>query len=460
MEWITFRGHSVAEFHKRLRTVARKYNPHFMISGNVFGGFGYGPIAYDGAGNIEMLGRDGYDDFIYSEMQEYLDSAPRKNKDGVKITNSPALKFLAAASHGKPVIVYATEITPPIFPDPTEKCLSAMAQINIAEAVANHAIFREKRQTPPGATQMYTFLASQRHKLSGAHLYSNIAVLASLNQYLANEQSFAFSSSRVLADRGISHVMIVEDDLLKADLTDYDLIYIPYMPLLSIEKQNALIKYAENGGKLLILGKSGIKNQYNLSQEQVVLADVLGKKSYPDNKLVTAVGKGKICYLPLSIPKSKFLISAKEGKNVTTFGPSMADVFADIPEGYTRGRIDPELKKVLRTAADQIEELLAGEMTYLQNATPFLELTTMMQKEKDLILVHIVNYDVILDGTITPAEHFKVVISLPEGKTVKNIMYGGNLSQMEKATYSKSGKLITIDIPKIEIYGLGVVELE
>jgi len=95
MELITYRGHVVAEFHRRLRTVARQYNPHFMISGNVYGGFGFGPIAYDAAGNMEMLGRDGYDDFIYSEIQEFLDSAPRKNDAGMKITNSPALKFLA-----------------------------------------------------------------------------------------------------------------------------------------------------------------------------------------------------------------------------------------------------------------------------------------------------------------------------------------------------------------------------
>ncbi len=78
MEWITYRGYQVSEFHKHMRDVARQYNPNFMISGNVFGGFGYGPIAYLGAGNMEMLARDGYDDFIYSEMQEYLDSAPTK----------------------------------------------------------------------------------------------------------------------------------------------------------------------------------------------------------------------------------------------------------------------------------------------------------------------------------------------------------------------------------------------
>jgi hypothetical protein len=139
-----------------------------MISGNVFGGFGYGPVSYDAAGNMEMLGRDGYDDFVYSEVQEFLDSAPRKDEQGTKITNSPAFKFRAATTHGKPVIVYATEITPPIFPNPTERCLSAMSQINIAEAVANHTVFREKRLTPAGATQMYRFLAANEGECTQA----------------------------------------------------------------------------------------------------------------------------------------------------------------------------------------------------------------------------------------------------------------------------------------------------
>jgi hypothetical protein len=459
MEWITYRGYMVAEFHKHMRTTARKYNPHFMVSGNVYGGFGYGPIAYDGAGNMEMLARDGYDDFIYSEIQEYLDFAPRKNDQGMKITNSPAIKFLAAVSHGKPVIIYATEITPPIFPDPTEKCLSAMSQINIAEAVANHAIFREKRQTPPGATEIYSFLAANRSNFIGAHLYSNVAILASLNQYLASEQSFAFSSSRVLTDRGINHVMIVEDDLLNGKLQDYDLIYIPYLPLLSEKKQEILKGYVESGGTLVILGESGMKDQYNVPQEKSVLAGMLAKQSYPKKKMIKSVGEGKICLLPLKIPASKFLIPSKVGEEATTFGPSMADVFADIPEGYTRGRINSDLRNVLDNAALEIENLLADKVTKLLNASPYLEMTTMRQKEKNVILVHLVNYDVVLDGTITPAENVGIILSLPEGMSVKNVRYSGNLSDMRPVSFDTKGQTIQFVIPQVGIYGLAVVEL-
>ena len=458
MEWITYRGHEVAEFHKHMRATARKYNPHFMISGNVFGGFGYGPIAYDAAGNMEMLAADGYDDFIYSEMQEYLDSAPRRNEQGVKITNSPAIKFLAGVSHGKPAIIYATEITPPIFPDPTEKCLSAMAQINIAEAVANHAIFREKRETPPGATEMYTFLASQRENMTGAHLDANVAVLASLNQYLADEQSFAFSASRILADKGINHVMIVENDLLKGDLKRFDLIYLANLPLLSKEKQKALLDFAAQGGTLVLLGQCGVKDQYNLPNDQILLAKDLGAGVYPAEKTEKTVGSGRIIYLPLTIPASKFLIPSKTGENATTFGPSMADVFADIPEGYTRNRIDPGLRAYLENAAEEIMTALDGRLTRITEGTPYLEMTEMLNRQKDLMLVHLVNYDVQIDGTVTPAEHVKLEILVPDGKNVKNVSYSGNLAPVQPVPFEQTDRIIRIEAPKVQVYGMAVVE--
>ena len=363
MEWITYRGYQVAEFHKHMRDVARQYNPNFMISGNVFGGFGYGPIAYLGAGNMEMLARDGYDDFIYSEMQEYLDSAPR-NKDGTKITNSPALKYLTAVAHNKPVIIYATEITPPIFPDPTEKCLGAMAQINIAEAVANHCIFREKRETPQGATDIYKFLAPNRQYFVGAQLYSNVGILASLNQYLADEQSFAFTTSRVLTDKGINHTFLVEDDLIPSRLKQFDVIILPYLPLMNAKSQNALIDFVKDGGNLFILGSTGMKNQYNLSNNNIPFLEVNGLSNYPNDKLITSVGKGKMVFIPLQIPTHKFLTVMEIKGNATTFGSSMVNIFADVPEAYTRNNIHPELRQILENLAEEVRSMFSDHLTF------------------------------------------------------------------------------------------------
>ncbi len=461
MEWVTFRGSTVAEYHKHLRATARKYNPNFMVSGNVFGGFGYGPIAYDAAGNMEMLGREGYEDFTYSEIQEFLDSAPRKTEEGVKITNSPALKFLAAANHGKPTIVYATEITPPIFPDPTGKCLDAMAQINIAEAEANHAVFREKRETPRGATQIYGFLADNEDKLLTCQLHSNVAVLASLNQYLADELSFAFSMSRVLADRGISHVMLVEDDILRGDLRRFDLIVLPYLPLLSEEKQKGLVTYVEQGGDLLILGECGVKDQFDLRLSAIPLAGILGQSAYPKKPVLRRIKTGQVRFLPVEIPASRFLIPMKAKGQFTTFGPTMADLFADIPEGYTRNRIDPALRQVLETAVDETQQMLAGRLTRLTNKAPYVELTSMLTQDRSRLLVHLVNYDVTLDGSITPARNLKVEVLLPEGKKVHSILYSGNLTALKPVGFhQESPRLVSFTADEMEIYALAVLELE
>lgn len=461
MEWITYRGTQVAEFHKHMRTVARKYNPHFMVSGNVFGGFGFGPIAYLAAGNIEMLGRDGYDDFIYSEMQEYLDAAPR-NKDGVKITNSPALKYISAAAHGKPVIVYATEITKPIFPNPTEKCLSAMAQINIAEAVANHCIFREKRETPQGATEMYSFLAKIRPDLVGSHLYSNIGILGSINQYLADEQSFAFSTSRIFTDKGISHVFLVEDDLLTSKLNQFDLIVLPYMPLLSLEKQNALVEFVNRGGSLIVLGSTGIKDQYNLANKNIPLLEAAQLSNYPQRIESKSIGNGKILFIPLQIPDHKFL-TKYEQKEGTFFGSSMVDVFADVPEAYTRDNINPELRKKLELVTEESVKLLNSKITKIEGDNKFVEMST-MRKNDEYLLVHLVNYNVTVDGDITPAKDIKAQISIPKGLSIKDVTYSGELGDMKKLKYDVQTQdgisLATITFPNLNIYGLAKIELE
>lgn len=461
MEWISFRGHTVAEFHRRLREVARRYNPSFMISGNVFGGFGYGPIAYDAAGNIELLGREGYDDFIYSEIQEFLDSAPRKNEDGVKIPNSPALKFLAAAGHGKPVVVYATEITAPIFPDPTEKCLSAMAQINIAEAVANHAVFREKRETPPGATRIYQFLAAQEKELQNSQLTSNVAVVASLNQYLADDLSFAFSQSRVLADRGIAHALLVEDDLSPDKLSKHELVLLPYLPLLSPEKQEALLRYVEQGGSLLILGASGQKDQFNVPLSAIPLARMLGSSRYPERAVTRAVKKGQVRFLPLAIPASRFLIPMKAKGEYTTFGPTMADLFADIPEGYTRNRMDAGLRKHLEGVVDEVLGMLEGRVTRLVSPAPFVEVTSMVAEDRSCLALHLVNYDVTLDGAIRPSRNLKLEVALPAGKRARAVKYCGDLTAMKGAPFQQLGPgRIGFVADRLEAYGLAVVELE
>lgn len=463
MEWLKFRCYTVAEFHKTLRTAAREVNPNFLISGNVFGGFGYGPIAYDAAGNMEMLARDGYDDFIYSEIQEYLDSAPRKNSEGIRITNSPAIKFLSAAAHGKPVIIYATEITKPIFPDTSVSTLSLMSQINIAEAIANHALFREKRETPPGATTFYNFLSNNEKYLLNAQLTSDIAIVSSLNQYLANDISFAFTTSRVLSDKGLNHIMIVEDDLVNKSLNNFKIIILPYIPLLEIEKQKTLVKYVENGGELLLLGECGIKDQWNVLNNEIPLTQLFSKHNYPESLTIKQFGDGKVCFLPLPLKKHKYLVEIPNNNNGTTFGPAMTDVFPDIPEAYTRGNIHPELKSILNKMVGVMSEFRGDKLTKILNNENIVELTTMVNDERNEIIFNIVNYDVTLFGELDIKNDLKLQVLIPKGKNVKNVYYNGELGVLNPIEFRtrriQNDKILQIKLPRTEVYGFGVIKL-
>ncbi|MFC1785057.1 alpha-amylase family protein [Candidatus Neomarinimicrobiota bacterium] len=463
MEWLKFRGNSVAEFHKTMRTAAREVNPNFMVSGNVFGGFGYGPIAYDAAGNMEMLAKDGYDDFIYSEMQEYLDSAPRKNDNGVRITNSPAIKFLSAASHGKPVIIYATEITKPIFPDTSESTLSLMSQINIAEAAANHAIFREKRETPPGATEFYNFLAKNEEHLLKAQLTADIAVIASLNQYLANESSFAFSTSRVLSDNGINHVLIVEDDLNTSLNEKYRMIILPNLTLLGIEKQKVLVNYVNKGGMLVILGESGTKDEWNVLNEVIPLTQLLSDDKYPVLISVEKSGDGIVSFIPIPKKDHRYLVESTNMTNATTFGPAMTDIFPDIPEAYTRGNIHPDLKNILNKMVGLLREISNDKLTQLVNSNKLVELTTMKNANSNEILFHIVNYDVTLSGELKTKNDLKLQYVVPEKFDVDNIFYTGEFGELRPLEFKtrevNNENILQIILPSTGIYGFGVIEL-
>jgi hypothetical protein len=242
------------------------------------------------------------------------------------------------------------------------------------------------------------------------------------------------------------------------------MVVVPYLPLMSSENQRALVRYAKSGGTLLVIGASGNKDQYGLSQRQVPLAQLLGSGQYPAAEVARSVGKGLALFVPVQIPPSRFLIPMKSHGDYTTFGPTMADVFADIPEGYTRNRIDRDLRHLLERVAGKVGEGLGTRMTRLTSAAPLVEITTMMEKTERWMLLHVVNYDVTVDGTITPARDLKVQVAIPRGKTARSVTWSGTLTEMKPLKYKtenqRGRQILTVNLDEVSIYGLAKIELE
>jgi hypothetical protein len=142
----------------------------------------------------------------------------------------------------------------------------------------------------------------------------------------------------------------------------------------------------------------------------------------------------------------------------------MAEVFADIPEAYTRNRIDPDLRKLLERVAGKVQESLGPLVTRLTSAAPYVEITTMTEKSDRWMLLHAVNYDVTVDGTITPARNLTVQVAIPRGKTTRSVTWSGTLSDIKPVKYravSRAGRqMLILDLDQVSIYGLAKIELE
>ena len=224
------------------------------------------------------------------------------------------------------------------------------------------------------------------------------------------------------------------------------------------------MRYVKSGGTLLILGSSGIKDQYGLPQKQIALAQLLGGQSYPGTELTRKAGKGRVIFMPVVIPKSRFLIASKTSGEYTTFGPTMADLFPDIPEGYTRNRMDPALRSLLEQLAGKIKDTLGTRVTRLTSTAPYLEITTMMDKTAKRMLLHVVNYDVTLDGTITPARNVKLQVVLPRDRKPRAITWSGTLADMKPVQYQSvrqgDQQTLVLNLDEVGIYGLANIELE
>ncbi|MCF7805447.1 MAG: beta-galactosidase [Candidatus Marinimicrobia bacterium] len=452
-EWLQFRSWSLTEFQRQVRAAARTVNPDFRISGNINGG-AYGNMAYTNGDDMEMMGT--VMDFFYSEIQHGLQSVPRTEM-GTKISNSGPLKFLAASAMQKPVWMYCIQPSTP-KPIPNEDALFNLIKLNIGEAFANHNTFSVVRETfgepisprvHSGAEQIYAFFEKNEENLIGAKLAANVAVFCSIDQFYSDEFSYFNPASRMLADNGIAHVMTVERDFSREELAKYDVLVLPYVPLMSDREVKIIENYVRNGGGLVVLGLSSFKDEYGLRRENLGLAGLLGfdLQNTPVEITRSDVGEGRVVFVPFN--------PLPVGKGGTGDTPLPDDHMM-----YGQGKFPDRIKPAFEAIPAAVEWTAQGNLSGKMSAPSTVEFTTMDQPGKNLQLVHLVNYNVNLDGEVTPAEDVKVSLRVPEGKKVKRVTAGSPLSDTAEISFRFGDPFIEIDIPSFEVYSLVTVYYE
>jgi hypothetical protein len=452
-EWLQFRSWSLTDYQRKIREAARKINPNFLLSGNINGG-AYGNMAYTNGDDMEMMGN--VEDFFYSEIQHGLKSVPR-TENGTKISNSGPLKFLAAAAKQKPVWMYCIQPSHP-KPIPNENALFNLIKLNIGEAFANHNTFSVVRErfgkaisplVHNGAEQIYAFFKKNEHNLIGAKLTANVGIFCSLNQFYSDEFSYFNPASRVLADNGIAHVMTVERDFSVTELNKYKVLVLPYVPLMSDYQLDEIKKYVQNGGGLVVMGLSSLKDEFGRRRENLGLSDILGfeLQDTPVEMTQKVIGKGRVTFIPLNV--------LPVGKGDTRNSPLPDDHMM-----YGQGKFPDRIKSAFEALPVAVEWAAQGELSAKLKASYTVEFTTMEQTEKNLQLVHLVNYNMNLDGEVTPAEDVTVSFHIPDGKKVVRVTFGSPLSETKDISFDKNKQYIEINIPSFEVYSLTTVYFE
>jgi hypothetical protein len=345
-------------------------------------------------------------------------------------------------------------------PIPNEKSLFNLIKLNIGEAYANHNTFSVVRETfgepispmvHNGAKEIYAFFKENEKNLIGAKLAANIGIYCSINQFYSDEFSYFNPASRVLSDNGIAHVMTVERDFSAEELKKYEVLVLPYVPLMSDFQLAEIKKYVQNGGGLVVMGLSSTKDEFGRRRENLGLSDILGfdLQDTPIEMVRKDVGKGRVVFIPMNV--------LPVGKGDTRNTPLPDDQMM-----YGRGEFPARIKGAFDALPAAVEWAAAGELSAKMNGPFTVEMTTMEQKDNNLQAIHLVNYNVNmeLDGKVTPADNISVKFRVPDGKNVAKVTFGSPLSKTKEISYETEDKYITMKIPSFEVYSLATVYFE
>jgi hypothetical protein len=205
----------------------------------------------------------------------------------------------------------------------------------------------------------------------------------------------------------------------------------------------------QNGGGLVVMGLSSSKDENGLQRQNLGLSELLGfdLQEAPVSVTRREAGKGRVVFIPLNpIPV---------GRGDTENSPLPDDQLM-----YGQGKFPDRIKDAFGSLPEAVKWAAANEFSGQLFAPYTIEMTTMEQKEKNLLLVHLVNYHVTLDGMVTPAINARVRLLIPDNKKVSRVTVGSPINKTTAISFDEEGKNIEFLIPTFDIYSLATVYFE
>jgi hypothetical protein len=434
-ETVLFQAASEAEFHRYLRDHARQRNPDFIITGNLWGGFGFQSAALSGS-DIQLAGM--VDTFLYSELATGTESPERGQantpgtRGGVRTSMSPMIRVLAASSrtHAATSYTYYPQTPNPI---PTEGALFNIQRLAMAEAFANHTAFRrvESHHAEPvlrASKSVYDLLRGIEGDLLGAEMASDVAIIASLQGCYYGHYSYHREVSRALTDAGIIHEMIAPRSLYAEKLQQYRAVIVPNSGALSEDAYGALLEYAEQGSAVIGFGAVGA-------------VDLLG-----------GAGPGETHGL------SPFEMIALAPDRLAADNAAVGyDRSGSQHAAWARGQWPEPLKQTMGGIVDAVERAVGDRLSARLHGPAGIEATLMRCPGSLDQILHLVNYGVDLDGKMSPAENVRLSVATGgQGSVV--VEWQALDGVRESLPVRRVGARWEFTVPRLDIYGIALVK--
>ena len=382
LPWRKFAAWTLWDFMRDTKEYAQSIKPDYIMTANycMWSGEPYGPLR-GSAENMELWSQ--VLDVVFDEAK--YGAGPR-TENGNKISNAVDYRYLLAASHGKPVALLKT--APEVESPEAQANLTRLA---IAEGVAQGAAWQFHYLEGPAAESAIdynAFLAANAEELRGARPHTNVGLLASIQQGYLGLASYPCAVSRELADQHIDHRMLIDEDVANGSFDDLDAIILPETRMLSRRQCEALKAYARGGGGLVVLGQCGDIDEWGRSREKSLAAELLRRENgeLPSEPRRAEFGRGRVGFIPhVALPSSGNLpLSAQQQAGLS-----------ELPELVAR---------------------VAGDLALRVSAPSSVEATAMYGPgdPPESIFVHLVNYDVDLDGNVNPPPEIGLRVRLPD----------------------------------------------
>src|SRR3989441_3765774 len=278
----------------------------------------------------------------------------------------------------------------------------------------------------------------------------NVADVASLHSFASlgfNNDRAAVSTmlfEQAMIQARVSFDIIFDDNL--KDLRKYRVLVLADQECLNDEKLDLIRKFVKSGGGLVVTEHSTLYTEWRQRRRNFGLADLFKVDAPPWSgahapeeilKLAAIrrqVGQGRVVYIPQvkpAIPKPPT--------------ERMTSQYWKLPVNWR------ELIDAVRWAA-------GGRLSLQVTAAPTVVTELVEQKEKDELIVHLLNYDVAKNPSV---QDIAVDLRIPG---VKKVMKVSLISPDEDNTlslhYSPKNGGISFIVPRLKTYSLAIVQLQ